>query len=128
MKPKEFFDPKDPIVNFEIAELAYDKGVRYVNESMPFYLKDGHFHEYKPPWVDVEGYLAPTLYQLQRWLREVHNIHIQIGLGGFDNTYHAFISTHGYIYVHQEQNCMWEFNSYEEALEAALLIGLKQIK
>lgn len=124
---KEYFDVNDPVVNFEIAELAHDRGFNYRCEPL-YTVKDKMQHRYMAHWISGDTYLAPTLYKLQRWLREVHKIEIVITVGCFDNTYHSFISNYGYIYVHHEENCMWEFKTYEEALESALIIGLNQIK
>ncbi len=74
----------------------------------------------------LETFSAPTQSLLQKWLREVHNLHISIV---FDkntaNTYYCYMinSIKGYTNIESKH----AFFSYEEALEAGLQEALKLI-
>lgn len=82
------------------------------------------------PW-----YYAPTQDLLQRWLRETHNILVEVNFRNF-----AVKGTEGYFYMCGTKNEFWTmnnyfgetvfkgFNSYEEAMEVGLQQGLKLVK
>lgn len=64
-------------VSFETAKLLKEKGfdaVKRQNSPHFAYNKDGQFSG--PSW-DTE-YVAPTLQMAMKWLREVHNLHIEV--------------------------------------------------
>ena len=68
-------------VNFEIAKLLKEKG--FDEKCGPYYdlrgvLINGVIIEAKHN-VDMDKFSAPTLQMAMKWLREVHNIHIEIG-------------------------------------------------
>lgn len=60
---------------------------------------------------------------LQKWLREVHNIHIQIIFLTLNNRYVFAI----YKYGEEDIESVLEYETYELALEAALQEALKLI-
>ena len=70
---------------------------------------------------------APTQSELQKWIREKHNIHIQVW---YDNT-HNF--GYPYLYKIYDQNNEpvdsdgWYYDNWEEALEEGLQKALKLI-
>ena len=70
------------------------------------------------------GYLAPTLQMAMKWLREVHNIFIQVELySKYDNyCFELFQNTHRLMVEHREV-----YNSYEEAGEAAIKYCLENL-
>ena len=81
----------------------------------------------------VEGYLAPTLQMVMKWLREEHNICIQL-------TFHQNIKKEwGWYFMYfvmgtnSLKNCVREFglsktySSYEEACEAAIKCCLENL-
>lgn len=82
-----------------------------------------------------EHYLAPTQTQLQKWLRENHNIHIVIGFSHRLNKYDYAVHTSDEEMVEIQIRCIntdveeWcKYNHYEDALEDALVEGLSKIK
>lgn len=90
-----------------------------------------NFHNFKPTYSYV--YSAPTQSLLQKFLRDVHKIHIEISLGHDENNiwynFNLFKIEFGYKY--DPINLEKEFsgsNSYEEALEIGLQESLKLIK
>jgi len=107
-------------VSFRIACLARDKGFNlttwewYEDKSNYFYEKPHPDH--KLDWNNnfENTVSAPSQSKLQRWLREVHNIHIwinPISLGNFK--YHLF-KDGGYIFSKDG------YESYESAMEDVL--------
>ena len=95
---------EETLVSFEVAKLAKEKGCKNSLGLTP---------------------LAFDCTQacLQKWLREVHNIHIQII---FLPTNNRFVFA---IYKHKEEDIesVVEYKTYELALEAALQEALKLI-
>jgi hypothetical protein len=102
---------KDELVTIETAKLAKEKG--FSSES---YLEPSNYC------------ITPTQSLLQRWLREVHNIHVEIW---FDNTQ---LDGFPYLYeIYNQQNQEGDinghyFDNYEEALEEGLQEALKLIE
>lgn len=83
----------------------------------------------KPSYMNV--YSASTQALLQRWLREVHNLHIQICIGTtIDKPTKCWVY---YIQNDKGRTIQWNtnsdevFNSYEEALEQGLINALNLI-
>ena len=121
---------KDELVSFEIAKLAKEKGfdelVRdayYVNTpELSRVMREECWDGY-PINSEDEAYLAaPTQSLLQKWLREVHFIHIQ-------PIYHK-TTKYSVILNDASENSIGDmfgdyFNIYEEALEKGLLESLK---
>ena len=68
--------------------------------------------------------LAPLYQQAQKWLREVHNIHIQIIFLPLNNRYVFEI----YKYGEYNIESVLEYSTYELALEQGILEALKLIK
>ena len=130
----------EQLISFETAKLAKEKGfkiptkVMYKGNEKSY----GHNNEWgideqrldgKFPYTNQQWYSIPTQSFLQKWLREKHKIHIYLfpldnGKWGFENN--SILTNLDYIFV----NYMYkgkEYNSYEEALEFALLGALKLI-
>ena len=79
---------------------------------------------------------APTQSMLQKYLREVHNVDIQISIVKPDyGAYHVEIyiqpdisNEYTYFFIKEDDNIyIKHFESYEEALEEALIQSLKRI-
>ncbi len=77
----------------------------------------------------------PTQSLLQKWLREVHNIHIQIEINSNEEyrvtvfqIIKKFKDTFNRAEFNKNQFSQHKFKSYEEALEVGLLEALKLIK
>lgn len=124
---------KDELISWETAKLAKEKGCLINDEKC--------FNFYNTSKVLIENAnvpekLYPNEYEaisqslLQRWLREVHNIHVEVlairsidlnvkyvGLVSFieDNIWKR-------VYLNKE------FNTFEEITEEGLKEGLKLIK
>lgn len=86
-----------------------------------------HFN--KTVWKDkkaVDSYAidCPTQSLLQRWLREVHKIDIDINRGGIRDDWYVGFRKFGYNY----NRLIAIYKTYELALEAGLLAALKLIK
>ena len=127
--------------SYEVAKLLKEKG--FDGECRTVYKSNGCIHDnvrYEGKWLInsllfSSEYSAPTLQMAMKWLREVHNIFIDIYLPSHseheDTIYHGTYSfdifnlnTKVYVY------CTWnekEFNSYEEAVEAALKYVLENL-
>lgn len=127
-------------ITFRTAKLAKEK--QYINGKKfpkPFtklgYIANSAIYDdygrfIKSRWYNPnkKRYLAPSQSQLQKWLRDVYNIHI-----------FAVPNSHGWIYeivnINFSENMMIpmrkvraskiQYNTYEEALEEALYESLK---
>lgn len=71
-------------VSFETAKLLKEKG--FDGECRDYYNENGHFYseDFKSNWnasrnKSIVLFSCPTLQMAMKWLREVHNIHIEIG-------------------------------------------------
>jgi len=116
-------------INFEVAKLARKKGL-LVNSETSF---DENGKVLSMPYIHnhpncYDCYSRPTQSNLQRWLRDIHNIHVvpiidphsQVGLYGYEI----------YGYDTNEFRCLKTENlhlSYEGAMELGLLNGLELI-
>jgi hypothetical protein len=121
---------KEQLISFSLAKLAKDKGFKPINPStsyVPMFidsiLTDGQEEDYNRD----NFYLALTQSLLQKWLREVHKIDVEIQRSGEINA-----SRDGFKYsIYGESS--WDYSDivfkiYEEALEKGLLEALKLIK
>jgi hypothetical protein len=134
---------KDEIVSFDTAKLAKEKGlvsgitvyhtycigfgIGTENEIQP---DKKLLTEYKRDNVKGQFHLAlaPTQSLLQRWLREVHKIDIEIEVTLDDNCkreYVGWILTENSPFIDAKDDDYK--SSYEEALEAGLQEALKLI-
>ena len=127
---------KEQVISFETAKLAKEKRFNEDTELFfnSFYPKGTYNINGLTNYDEVTGKRdnftsLPTQSFLQKWLREKHNIHIYLfpldnGKWGFENN--SISINLDYIFI----NYMYEgkeYNSYEEALEFALLEALKLI-
>ena len=136
---------KEQLISFETAKLAKEKGfniptISYYNPKGRSEESEGYMTErlessnwnngqgsYPTHAKDVEC-SAPTQSLLQKWLREVHDIHINIRTntvsGG--NYFFYLFQTRAPFYTLfvSEKNS----DNYEKALECALKESLKLIK
>lgn len=77
---------------------------------------------------DYLSYVLPTLSLVQKWMREVHNIHIEVCLHA-ENNYSVFIPSSRFGYIYEENgNRLKKFATYEIALEEGLIKALQLIK
>ena len=115
----------EDFVSFETAKLLKEKG--FNEECFALYNPDGVLIQSGIRLNNIQvgrvkgSYSAPTLQMAMKWLREVHNIHIDIdpewtSKGGF--------SVIGYCFnIHSIVNPWYEdfviYPTYEQAVEAA---------
>lgn len=116
---------QEQTITLETAKLAKEKGF---NEPVKHSLnKDGSLPHKHLGYVSnsdhtmVNGYAAPEQSLLQKWLREVHNFHIEI----YYNQVTYCVCTLGKGIVADKG---FLYNTYEEALEIGLQEALKLCK
>jgi len=125
---------KDEIISFETAKLAKEKGFNILYNVA--YCEQGILRTCNPDFYLV-GYhnqglatLAPTQSLLQKWLREVHDIIIDVQLDQTSYPKYCFD-----VYKYKDfgnwehiSNPYWGLYSiYEKTLEDALLLALQKI-
>ena len=125
-------------VSFETAKLLKEKG--FDEEVTSFYLPNGtlsHGNTYAYCKMSVSSnsnfILAPTHQMTMKWLREVHNIHIESFCPVVDTTdepikYNVVISdlrNHCLAFNTPLENK--EFDSYEQACETAIKYCLEYL-
>jgi hypothetical protein len=132
---------EEELIGLETAILAKEKGFNertlYVyKETFAHDIEDHHtgneYHnEYVPPRPSYYDYFtehdhevckAPTQSLLQRWLREVHNIHCWVSPETYLNFNYHYFMTGGYTHMKDG------FPTYEIAMEEALKESLKTLK
>jgi hypothetical protein len=129
---------REELIKFETAKLAKEKGFTYAGMITAFgktwsygkcYDRDGKLIHPKKYTPENEHYPAPTQALLQRWLREKHGIHVSIRrlIPGDWYEYNDFVYEKDQE-RHLDDTIGNEWPSYEEALENALVEGLKSIK
>lgn len=142
MKKSENFDLTEPIINFEIAKLAKEKGFPQVRmfdihhhyneygnvDGTVLYAKD-YIKEKKLRGIKcfMDWYAAPTQSLLAKWLREVHNLQVYC----YSNTHNSKCEWRDYVvYINMvalNDARDEEFQSYEEAFEIGLQVALERI-
>ena len=136
---------KDELITYNTAVLAKDKGFAGIkSQCNNWYYKDGSLENnraisgYKGlkswnEWEHTQGirWDAPTQSLLQRWLREKHKLPIEVKI---DIATEGVVRKYAYRVVdinkkpiHQQLH-WYGFDTYELALETALLEALKRIK
>lgn len=128
----------DQIVNFETAKLAKEKGFKLRTNPFGYVTK---FYEPKTGSIRAYGMhgrnfknliYAPTQTELLKWIRDVHNLHIQISIG---TTLEKPVKCWVYFIQNDKgRTIQWNtnsnnvYNSYEESLEVGLLKALELIQ
>lgn len=136
---------EEAYVSFETAKLLKEKG--FNERLLTFYItdeakKEGCFQlmAFTDDKIDNNHsdhcYLAPTLQMAMKWLREVHNIQIELNwdkgnqLYSFNiwkpGRYQPEISSLDLWRIYKDDNYLGEWK-YEEACEAALLYSLENL-
>lgn len=119
----------DVDISFKTAKLAKEKGCNL--EPITFYHTDSTkdcWGRYKDDHWGWQDWMIPCLTQslLQRWLREVHGIHLIIGVGKLPESKNTFYTCT--LIKYNRMNIGTIFDTFEEALEIGLQEGLKLIK
>lgn len=132
---------KDELIIFETAKRAKEKGFN-IFTGKAWIKKEGQELFFVPVYTGVTNgidYHAPTQSLLQKWLREVHNIHINITrIYNFNKKPAIFQGYNIYISGKSSEDITYGeinnklirkyYNDYEKALEAGLQEALKLIK
>lgn len=109
-------------VSFEVAKLLKEKGF-YTPYCYRYYFPE---LKSKTPTIssrvipkDTDKYLAPTLQMVMKWLREVHNLHVDVdpSEGDWNPT---VLELEGWSCVVKYDDNIPIQDSYEEACEAAI--------
>jgi len=116
----------EQLITFETAKLAKEKGFdEIVNNAFIRNIEDRYVEVDDLPERNSEladyNYMRPSQCQLQKWLREKHNIHIEPKWLG--NIF--YLELNSPIYGHY--NLGNNFRTYEEALEKGLYEALNYI-
>lgn len=107
----------ESIKKYHVAGDGLKDWYNYNKESSEFTLLDSDAAWFFIP-LNEPYYKTPTQSLLQRWLREIHNIHVNPRFNGIDK----------YDYIINLDVSYKVFDSYEESLEKGLIEGLKKIK
>lgn len=122
---------EDTLISFDIAKLAKEKGYNIISKKM--YSGNTNLEPYNKLRWDLYGdyYYASTQSLLQKWLREVHNIHIQIenvNVPKKEKWIYEIMKLPSGVLVLWNEKTSPIFDTYEQALEEGLQEGLKLIK
>lgn len=117
---------EDELVSFETAKLAKQKGFDIVTVEMYGSQKVPQLEPYNQTrWVLYRDYyMAPTQTNLQKWLRETHNIYVSIKYKPDEIINRFELSIYEQIY-HRHTEI---YATYESALEEGLKQGLTLIE
>lgn len=118
--------------SFEVSKLLKEKG--FDERCRNSYNLEGKFYVHTQ-WhypITTIGYVTPTHQMAMAWLREVHNLFIEIRVGEIEGrTWYDFdiipINGREIDWDHYTNLPFVELNSYEEAVEAALKYVLKNL-
>jgi hypothetical protein len=131
-------DLKEDIISFETSKLAHKASFIFKGRTNDWLQTTLPYHEDGKRNIDLtyegEYYSAPTQSLLQKWLREKHNLLVEINFRTF-----GVSSGNGYFYMVERKNKdksmnnyigkdVWSgFETYEQALESGLQEALKII-
>lgn len=121
---------KDELISFETAKLAKEKGFGKTLETIypHSYLEDGKIVLNSCNNTEEGLFSAPTQSLLQKWLRDIHNIHINVSnlhLSKGEWREQAYNLDEGH---YKGAPAGFHFKTYEKALEIGLQEALKLIK
>lgn len=124
---------EEQLVSFETAKLAKNKGFKRSSllhlRIIPFYNKNGLLVYKFKGLLNPNIVYAPTQSLLQKWLREKHNIHVNLFI--YHNTEDINIVYRCRIdyFINKVKQSHWlELGRYEDVLEMGLKQGLNYIK
>lgn len=111
----------EQIISFETAKLAKEKGFDLKSQWLELNLLDINGNTVNE--FSASQICLPTQALLQKWLREVHNIHVVVIPHKFSDHYE-----YRYTLAFVVEGLVSDmYNSYEEALDQGLLEALKLI-
>lgn len=136
---------KEDYVSLEVAKKLKDKG--FDEHCCKMYNEKEQSYEYACYSMSKRGFYnielreyevaVPTLYEAAKWLRNEHQLHVDVGMCGDYSTdadsnkcdewnYWTF-SSYYTISLHHMHECEGAFDTYEEALNAGILEALELI-
>ena len=115
---------QEQLITFETAKLAKEKG--FVITQIRWFNKQGIAQGFNTGPLD-DVFYRPSQSLLQKWLREVHGIHVWLIPAEVDKTYRAYVG-HGIKLDLLECSYTQSFFTYEDALEEGLQEALKLIE
>ncbi len=101
------------------------EGETVVNRELVDTAAKRYAEEYNPNYT-VDGYLAPTLQMAMKWLRETHNMHIEVKYF-FEPRIYKYTITYTPIALDNISSHPQCFNTYEESCEAAIKYCLEKL-
>ena len=116
---------EDKLISFETAKLAKEKEFKYILDYQIYYNSIGYLNRLQHSEEDIP---APTQSLLQKWLREIHNIHIDIRTNTISGGCYFFYLSQTRAPFYTLFISVKDSDTYEEALEYALKESLKLIK
>jgi len=117
----------EQLITFETAKLAKEKGLPQLNNGI-YYTKDKEHCLVGWGIDNLREYSAPTQSLLQKWLREVHDIHVCVITFNNSKGLYTIYTTYNKEEYHGNRDAQVWFKTYEEALEIGLQEALKLIK
>lgn len=132
---------KEELISYNTSKLAKERGYNWSSnytydsegnlEGLE-YIDSPYFTEEHIRFAKENGFdscLAPTQSLLQKWLRDVHGIHVCTDINIQSKWYFSLFNLYSKRNAEfPEYNNSISCNTYEEALEAGLVEGLKLIK
>lgn len=123
---------QEDIIKFKTAKLAQEKG--YIGNSYSYYGydTDGELYYNRRQYNDninfrkTEKYAAPTQSLLQKWLREIHTLRVEVSCDAWGSLTYDYQITTSDKRDHIESTDV--FLTYEEALEEGLRVALDRIE
>lgn len=115
---------QEQLITFETAKLAKEKGFDIFKDC---YSEKGELIPLREQVAKVElcKYPAPTQSLLQKWLREVHHLHIEVRRDEDEWKPELYEISHGNKHT---PTGFKTYRTYEDALEIGLQEALKLIK
>jgi hypothetical protein len=114
-------------VSFETAKLLKEKGFNKDTYTMSMYDENGEAKDVLLLKEGEEPVLRPTLQMAMKWLRKVHNLHIQPEITAWPRKGY-FIKIYSYRGRHIDFGPFARFSdSYEQACEVAIKYCLENL-
>jgi hypothetical protein len=129
---------KEDYVSFEVAKLLKEKG--FDEPVMYHFTPDGTQRKFQQAFYR-DDVAQPTLQVAMKWLREVHGLHIDVFVGVDESydadgvmvdewhfwTYRITTIEGEFVYDAYDQFDVVEHQTYEEAVESAILFCLNNL-
>lgn len=129
---------KEQLISFETAKLAKEKQFNWCSYNQKGYNKNDGILEMtgyslyvnNEDFEETGFYSAPTQSLLQKWLRDIHKLYVNVKYYRDEYKHYHQVYINGGSMIESENNTSHSptcFNSYEDALETGLQEALKLI-